>query len=261
MLVDRIPDGQGHEESTREDHGVRRGRAGGHPDLSEFRASIGRRLPKTTPACSPSAMVLHEDEPSDALTRRCALIGKRATASAVGREVYLDCNASAPLDPRVAEVMASTLTNAGNAASVHAFGRRQSVLVDDARERVAELVGSPPSNVVFTASATEANNLALQGVALADSTNRSRILVSAVEHASVLKTAEWLQARGISQVDVIPVTHGGFVDLHALERLIGLDVLLVSVMAANGETGVLNPIAEVAELAHANGSLFHCDAT
>ena len=184
-----------------------------------------------------------------------------ATPSALGREVYLDCNASAPLDPRVAEVMASALTKAGNPASAHAFGRRQSVLVDDARARVAELVGSPPSNVVFTASATEANNLALQGAALADSTNRSRILVSAVEHASVLKTAEWLQARGISQVDVIPVTHGGSVDLHALERLIGLDVLLVSVMAANGETGVLNPIAEVAEFAHANGSLFHCDAT
>ncbi len=174
--------------------------------------------------------------------------------------VYLDCNASAPLHPRVAEVVISALTEVGNAASAHGFGRRQTALVDEARERVAALVGSRASNVVFTASATEANNLALHGAVQRASADRPRILVSAVEHASVLKTAEWLEERGVSQVDVVPVTRGGSVDLQALERLLGPDVLLVSVMAANGETGVLNPIAEVAELAHAHGALFHCDA-
>ena len=85
----------------------------------------------------------------------------------------------------------------------------------------------------------------------AASRGRPRILVSAVEHASVLQTAHWLHAGGVARIDVIPVTGGGFVDLHALKRLLGPDVVLVSVMAANGETGVLNPIAEVAELAHA----------
>ena len=176
-------------------------------------------------------------------------------------EVYLDWNASAPLDPRVAEVMVSALRRVGNASSAHNFGRRQAALVDYARDQVATLVGGRASNVVFTASATEANNLALCGAALSANTDRRRILVSAVEHASVLKTAEWLTARGVFRVDVVPVTSGGFVDQDALERQLGSDVLLVSVMAANGETGVFNPIAKVAELAHTHGSIFHCDAT
>ena len=177
------------------------------------------------------------------------------------RAVYLDYNASAPLDSRVAEVMASALRTVGNAASAHHFGRRQAALVADSRERVASLVGSRPSNVVFTASATEANNLAIRGVVQGASQGRRRIVVSAVEHASVFQTVDWLHARGIVRMDVIPVTGGGFVDIRAAERLLGPDVLLVSIMAANGETGVVNPIAAIAELAHANGTLFHCDAT
>ena len=90
---------------------------------------------------------------------------------------------------------------------------------------------------------------------------RSRILISAVEHASVRQTARWLDGHGLTDLDVIPVTKGGFVDLDALESMIDTDVLLVSVMAANSETGVLNPIEEIAERAHAVGALFHCDAT
>ena len=175
--------------------------------------------------------------------------------------VYLDWNASAPLDPRVAEVMVSALPKIGNPSSSHQFGHRQAALVEDAREQVAALVGRRSSNVVFTASATEANNLALCGAVQDATRDRRSILVSAVEHASVLRTAQWLDVRGMGRVDVIPVTPGGSVDLGAFRQQLGPDVLLVSVMAANGETGVLNPIKEVAELAHANGSLFHCDAT
>ena len=177
------------------------------------------------------------------------------------RSIYLDWNASAPLDPRVAEVMISSLSKVGNAASAHAYGSQLAALVDHARTQVAALVGGRPSGVVFTASATEANNLAVCGAAHRPDNERSRILVSAVEHASVLKAAEWLHDRGMVRVDVIPVTKGGLVTPDAVARLIGPDVLLVSVMAANGETGVLNPIADIAELAHANGSLYHCDAT
>ena len=125
-------------------------------------------------------------------------------AARTTRGIYLDCNASAPLDPRVAEVMVSALTKGGNASSTHNFGRRQAALVDDAREQVAALVGGRASNVVFTASATEANNLALCGAAQAASRDRRRILVSAVEHASVFQTADWLNARGVLRVDVIP---------------------------------------------------------
>lgn len=177
------------------------------------------------------------------------------------RSIYLDWNASAPIDPRVAEVMMSALAKVGNPASAHAYGNQQATLVDHARAQVAALVSARPSGVVFTASATEANNLAVCGAAHRADHKRRRILVSAVEHASVLKAAEWLHDRGMVRVDVIPVTKGGFVAPGAVARMIGPDVLLVSVMAANGETGVLNPIADIAELARANGSLYHCDAT
>lgn len=178
------------------------------------------------------------------------------------RGVYLDYNSSAPLDPRVADVMVPLLTQGiGNASSIHRFGRSQAAEVDEAREHVAAIVGGRPSNVVFTASATEANNLALRGSVGEEPSNRRRILISAVEHASVRETAQWLNKQGLARVDVIPVTSGGLVDLQALDALIGTDVLMISVMAANSETGVLNPVPEISKLAHAAGALFHCDAT
>lgn len=177
-------------------------------------------------------------------------------------EVYLDYNASAPLDPRVFEAMAPVLSGeVGNASSVHRFGRRQAAAVDDAREHVAALVGGRPGGVVFTAGATEANNLALRGAVEAAAEGRQRILVSAVEHASVARTARWLADRGLVKLDVIEVTAGGFVNPAAVEDLVADDVLLVSVMAANSETGVINPIGEIAERVRAAGAMFHCDAT
>lgn len=178
------------------------------------------------------------------------------------REVYLDYNGSSPLDPRVAEVMASAFAQGiGNASSSHRFGRRQAAAADEAREHIAALVGGRASNVILTAGATEANNLALRGAVEGGSVDRPRILVSAVEHASVGRTARWLSEQGLAKLDVIGVTAGGFVDLDALEALLGSDVLLVSVMAANSETGVINPVAEIADRVHAAGALFHCDAT
>ncbi|MCY3705267.1 MAG: cysteine desulfurase family protein [Gammaproteobacteria bacterium] len=186
----------------------------------------------------------------------------RPRASRACRQIYLDYNASAPFDPRVAAVMVPALMErTGNASSTHSFGQRQAAAVDDARQAVAALVGTAPSGVVFTSSATEANNLALRGAVDAAPSNRPRILVSAVEHASVLRTARWLAERGLVQLDVVPVTRGGYVDLAALESLLGPDVLLVSVVAANGETGVLNPLRQIAELVRSFGALFHSDAT
>ena len=177
-------------------------------------------------------------------------------------EVYLDYNGSAPLDPRVAEAMMPVLCHGvGNASAVHRNGRRQAALTDTAREQVADLVGAPPSGVVFCAGATEANNLALLGLAESAPVERNRIVISAVEHASVREPARWLHEQGRLKVDVVGVTPGGFVDLDELDCLLGADVLAVSVMAANSETGVLNPIHDVAELAHEAGAFFHCDAT
>ena len=178
------------------------------------------------------------------------------------REVYLDYNASAPLDERVAEAMVPMLTGSvGNASSVHRFGRRQAAAVDEARDHVAALVGGRPGGVVFTSGATEANNLVLRGAVEASPEGRRRMLVSTVEHASVARTARWLSERGLVKLDVIGVTAGGFVEPDAVEDLVGDDVVLVSVMAANSETGVLNPVGEIAERVRAAGALFHCDAT
>ncbi len=177
-------------------------------------------------------------------------------------EIYLDYNASAPLDRRVAEAMLPVLTGGvGNASSAHRFGRRQAGAVEAAREQVAALVGGARSGVVFCAGATEANNLALRGAVEAAAPERKRLLISATEHASVRRTARRLAEAGLAKVDMIAVTPGGFVDLDALDGLLGPDVLMVSVMAANSETGVLNPTAEAAERAGAAGALFHCDAT
>lgn len=175
--------------------------------------------------------------------------------------VYLDYNGSAPIDPRVVEIMMAAIADGtGNASSTHRFGRRQAAAVDEAREHVAAMVGGRPGGVVFTAGATEANNLALQGTLDGAPADRPRILISAVEHASVSRTASWLATKG-SALEIVPVTSGGSVDLDAMEALLDTDVALVSIMAANGETGVLNPTTDVAELAHTVGAVFHCDAT
>ena len=181
---------------------------------------------------------------------------------AIAREIYLDYNGSAPLDPRVADVMVPVLTErSGNASSTHTFGRRQAALVDDAREHVAALVGGSSNGVVFTASATEANNLALRGTLEGAPTGRHRILVSAAEHVSVSRTARWLEEQGLVRLDIVPVTGGGFVDLERLESLLGPDVLLVSVIAANAETGVMNPLGEISRIVRGTNALLHSDAT
>jgi len=178
------------------------------------------------------------------------------------REVYLDYNGSSPLDPRVAEVMEETAANSvGNASAAHRFGRRQAAAVDEARAQVADLVGASAGGVVFTSGATEANNLALTGAVEGSAEGRSRVLVSAVEHASVARTAQWLHEQGRAKVEIVPVSATGVVDLEALEGLIDDDVLLVSVMAANSETGVLNPVGEAASIAQVAGAIVHCDAT
>lgn len=162
------------------------------------------------------------------------------------RPVYLDYNATAPVRPQVAEAMTAALASPGNPSSTHRFGRLARRLVEEAREGVAALVGGDAANVVFTSGGTEANALALGGV-------RRRVLVSAVEHDSVLKA--------VADAVVVPVDRHGVVDLDALDRLLSDGgPALVSVMLANNETGVIQPLAEVAALARRHGALLHCDA-
>ena len=180
----------------------------------------------------------------------------------VKRDIYLDYNGSSPLDPRVLdEIIGAMRLGVGNASSLHRLGRLQAARVDQARGQVANLVGARANGVVFTAGATEANNLVLQGLVSTAGAGRHRILISAVEHASVKATAAWLSDRSLTKSEVVPVTEAGAVDLEALDRLLGDDVSVVSIMAANSETGVLNDLEAISGLVHSRGALFHSDAT
>lgn len=162
--------------------------------------------------------------------------------------VYLDHNATSPLRPEAFDAMADALRAGGNPSSVHRVGRVARARIEAARRQVAELVGALPAEVVFTSGGTEANNLALSG------SRRRRMLVSAVEHDSVLKAA--------TSMELVPVDRNGVVDLAALDLMLrkSREPALISVMFANNETGVLQPIAEVVRLAAKAGALVHCDA-
>ncbi|MGB8275544.1 MAG: cysteine desulfurase family protein [Alphaproteobacteria bacterium] len=162
--------------------------------------------------------------------------------------VYMDYNATAPLRPRAVEAMGEALARCGNPSSVHRFGRLARRAVEDARERVAALIGARASEIVFTSGGTEANAVALNGA------GRTRLIVSSVEHDSVLRNAP--------AAELVPVDGDGIVDVGALARMLADDrePALVSVMLANNETGVIEPVAEVVRVAHAAGALVHCDA-
>ena len=176
-------------------------------------------------------------------------------------EIYLDYNASAPMDKRVIESMLPFLENHfGNASSSHGFGRRLSSCVEDSREQIASFVGGSPGGVIFTAGATEANNQALRGLFHRHGIGSGDLMISAVEHASVRNTAQWLNEQQGVRLKTVPVAAGGFIDIAALRELLN-GVKLVSVMGVNSETGVINPLQEVVELAKEHDALVHCDAT
>lgn len=165
--------------------------------------------------------------------------------------VYLDHNATSPLKESARQAMLSAFELGGNASSIHEEGRKAHAVLDDARESVARALGVIAPMVVFTSGGSEANNLALKGAPV------ERLIVSAIEHPSVLEAA-----RGAGKkVDILPVDGEGLVDLAALERLLRAGPkALVSVMLANNETGVIEPLRDVAALAHEHGALVHTDA-
>jgi cysteine desulfurase len=172
--------------------------------------------------------------------------------------VYLDWNATTPLRPEAKAAMAGAWELAGNPSSIHAEGRQARRMVEDARAAVAAAVGAAPRNVTFTSGGTETNALALvAGVRRAGGSPAQRLLVSAIEHASVLSGGRF-SADAISRIGVTP---DGLIDLEQLRRaLAGGPPALVSIMAANNETGAIQPIAEAAEIVHSAGSVLHVDA-
>lgn len=180
------------------------------------------------------------------------------------REVYADHAATTRMAPEALAAMAPFLGVAfGNASSAHRRGEAAREVVEQARADVAMLIGALPEEIVFTATGSEANNLALKGVMHGldhgRASGRRRLVVSAIEHASVLETARHLESRGFP-LTVLPVGEDGIVDPERVGRALGDDVALVSVMWVNNEVGTIQPVREIAALAHAAGALFHCDA-
>lgn len=177
------------------------------------------------------------------------------------KPVYLDCQATTPVDPRVITTMVEAFDMFGNPhGRQHAYGRVAGDAVDTARNQVAELVGAYTNRIVFTSGATESCNLALRGAARTASPKRRRIVTLATEHAAVLKTVEDLGHQGF-KTTILPVCTNGIVDLNLLEDSVDDETLIVSVMAVNNEIGVIQPLAEIASICRRHGALFHTDAT
>ncbi|MBN1541996.1 IscS subfamily cysteine desulfurase [candidate division KSB1 bacterium] len=178
------------------------------------------------------------------------------------KPIYMDHHATTPLDPAVLQQIMPYLTNHfGNPSSTtHEYGRQARRAVDRAREQVAAFIGAQNSDeIVFTSGATEADNLALKGIALHPSRGKGHLLTLATEHKAILDTVEKLKKQGFS-VDFIRIDRDGWMDLDHLQELIRSDTLLISVQAANSEIGTLQPIAEIGKIARERGVPFHTDA-
>lgn len=173
--------------------------------------------------------------------------------------VYIDHAATTPCDKRVVEAMLPYFTDEfGNADSQHFFGRDTAKAVADARETVADIIGCKANELYFTGSGTEADNWALKGAALHNRHKGNHIIISAIEHHAILNSADWLKKNGF-RVTRLPVDSTGLVSPADLEKAIDGETTLVSVMYVNNEVGTIEPIKELAQIAHKHGALFHSD--
>lgn len=175
--------------------------------------------------------------------------------------IYLDYNATTPCDPRVVQAMLPYFSEIyGNPSNgLHILGRKAARAVETAREQAAFLLGAHPGEIFFTSGATESNHLAILGTAEYAPLSRRKIITCAIEHKAVLAPCKRLSERGF-EVIILPVDENGLVRLPDLESALGKDTFLVSIQAANNEIGTLQPIAEIAALAHRHGALVHTDA-
>ena len=175
--------------------------------------------------------------------------------------IYFDHNATTPVDPAVAETITRVMTGEfGNASSVHHFGQRAKAILDEARSAVAALIAAEPSEIVFTSGGTESDNFALRGVAEAlEPTGKRHLIASSIEHEAVLVTLRALARRGW-RTTLLPVNQTGIVDPQTLRSAMTDDTVVVSIMHANNEIGTIQPVAELARIAHDRGALFHTDA-
>lgn len=179
----------------------------------------------------------------------------------VMQTVYFDYNATTPLDPQVREAMLPFLGEVwGNPSSVHHVGRKARAHLDDARDRAAKVLGTKPSEVVFTSGGTESSNLAIMGIARLLKPKGRHMITSAIEHHAVLRPCEYLAQREGFEVTILPVDGEGVVSTDALAKALRPDTILVSIMAANNEIGTIQPVAELGALCRRRGVAFHTDA-
>ena len=175
--------------------------------------------------------------------------------------IYLDNNATTKLNPRVLEAMMPYLTEEyANAASNHEFGISINNAVKESRKKVAELIGAETNEIIFTSGATEAINLAIKGVAENYTEKGKHIITVQTEHSAVLDVCRYLETKGF-EITFLQVESDGLLNLNELEKFLRKDTILVSVMFVNNEIGVIQPIKEIAEIAHNNGTFFMSDAT
>lgn len=178
------------------------------------------------------------------------------------KTIYLDHNATAPLNSDLKAQIAGWLEAWGNPSSIHWAGRAPKSILREARQKIAKLLFVEPLELIFTSGGSEANNLVLKGIldrGVITADTRDQIIISAVEHPSVYKTAEYLRSRGF-RLDTVPVNREGELDLQVLANLLSERTALVSIMLANNETGHIFPIQKISEMAHLAGALVHCDA-
>jgi len=177
------------------------------------------------------------------------------------RSIYLDHNATTPVDPAVADAMRPFLTDRfGNASSVHSFGRDAKVALENAREQIAAFINCSPAELYFTSGGTESDNLAVLGCALHLKSRRDHLVIGATEHHAVIEPAEYLHKRHGYRLDLLPVDKEGFASAEQLKGLISDRTAIVSVMHANNETGTIQDIGRLAAVAREAGVLFHSDA-
>jgi cysteine desulfurase len=176
------------------------------------------------------------------------------------RHVYLDHNATTPMLPEVLEAMLQCYrSDFGNPSSVHRYGRQTRVRIDEARDKVAEMLGAPAASISFCSGGTEANNTILKGVAAARRERGRHLVTSGIEHPAVLDTCAYLAQQGYA-VTYVPVNEHGVVEPDAVSEALTDETILVSIMHANNEVGTVQPIADIARMAHDRGILMHTDA-
>ncbi|MHB8125138.1 MAG: cysteine desulfurase NifS [Desulfitobacteriaceae bacterium] len=176
------------------------------------------------------------------------------------RRVYLDHSATTPVDVEVAALMMIYYTEKyGNPSSIHGFGRETNHALEEARLQVATLIGAKPEEITFTSGGTEADNLAILGIAEARRNKGKHLIISAIEHHAVLETAEYLEKMGF-ELTILPVNAEGIVEVDTVVKELRPDTVLVSIMHANNEVGAIQPIEEIGKIVKEHGAVFHVDA-